>query len=505
VQNNEDLKTISDQTFNLKRSIQREVMRILTIPQSSKNSAPSVNENCSTKCEALAEVSFKVGNIVSCAKEEEKEVIPEELLDVLEETPITDIDIPENNPPVTNPYQRRLGVTCKPPSMYFMTLVAVNEMLDDQIKGLYSNMLANKDETREVELLKKFEFMKNIRDTVEEAIKHVLGETGDQGIKAAALKSLEILSNRLDKEVLKCVSKCLQGGCDSCEGKIYTEVLEKLKDIKGDIEKIGDENEKHQYVRREALNMIMEQSQESRQLTIKEAETGNVDDCDKGSANAFIFLRDPLWTLVNTTLIKNAPPGQIDVFLMYIIDILRQEISSKCDGNPSQKINTSDEPGECLEEEFQNTETLLKEIDSIIQDSLFKIKGEKSRVDAVLGYVDIQSLIEKRVQALFENGMKCQAEVVILKRIYMVKAKECREDLMSMVATFTTSTRSERISCTKELKTSLERRLEELLRRQIEESLSNDQSDTDTFGSGDSPLSDIDLPGLNNPVLRPTG
>merc|ERR1711935_413328 len=241
------------------------------------------------------------------------------------------------------------------------------------------------------------------------------------------------------------------------------------------VEKLENEKDKNEFVRRETIVVITGQSEESRKLTIKEAESGKANDCDVDKSTAFVFLRDPLWTLVKSSLVKDAPPGQIEVFLMYIIDILRQEIKTKCEGSSSPTINTKGESEDCDREEFENTEDLREKVDNVIQNSLFKVKGDESRVEAILEFVDVQRLIEERVQALFENGMKCPDEVVTLKRFYMSKVQECRAGLMEMADRFASSKRSERLSCAKDLRFIMERRSEEILRNQLENNFSNEQ------------------------------
>ena len=58
-------------------------------------------------------------------------------------------------------------------------------------------------------------------------------------------------------------------------------------------------------------------------------------------------------------------------------------------------------------------------MDEIIQDSLFKDSGEDSKLDAILGFVEIQAMLDKRVKKLFEDELACPDEVTVIKKQYM--------------------------------------------------------------------------------------
>ena len=69
------------------------------------------------------------------------------------------------------------------------------------------------------------------------------------------------------------------------------ETLEKFLDIKEVMETIEDENDKNDFMRREVIAVLSEQSKESRQITIKQAESGKTDECDEEKSKAIVFLR----------------------------------------------------------------------------------------------------------------------------------------------------------------------------------------------------------------------
>ena len=58
-------------------------------------------------------------------------------------------------------------------------------------------------------------------------------------------------------------------------------------------------------------------------------------------------------------------------------------------------------------------------MDDIIQEALFKGDDDSGRTTALLGFVDIQALLDARVKKLFEEALACPGEVEIIKKDYM--------------------------------------------------------------------------------------
>ena len=61
----------------------------------------------------------------------------------------------------------------------------------------------------------------------------------------------------------------------------------------------------------------------------------------------------------------------------------------------------------------------VPQVDDIIQEALFKGDDDNGRMTALLGFVDIQALLDARVKKLFEEKLECPGEVEIIKRDYM--------------------------------------------------------------------------------------
>lgn len=61
----------------------------------------------------------------------------------------------------------------------------------------------------------------------------------------------------------------------------------------------------------------------------------------------------------------------------------------------------------------------VPQVDEVIQDALFKVEDDSAQMTALLGFVDIQGLFDKRVKKLFEDELVCPDEVTTIKKDYM--------------------------------------------------------------------------------------
>merc|ERR1712045_530273 len=127
----------------------------------------------------------------------------------------------------------------------------------------------------------------------------------------------------------------------------------------------------------------------------------------------------------------------------------------------------------CDWEEYTQIENYLNRVDQIIQDALFKAQDEDAQVTALLGFVDVQELFDKRVKKLFENDLQCPDEVDTIKKQFMGQLNKCMFEFMNPKSRvkFENMTRLQRISCTKELRTAMETRRADLLAKELEKSL----------------------------------
>ena len=121
--------------------------------------------------------------------------------------------------------------------------------------------------------------------------------------------------------------------------------------------------------------------------------------------------------LVNTT-IQVEGSRELEIMVGTMIEILKQQLENYCATETKREENQG-ESLNCEWEEYEQTKEYLIQVDEIIQDSLFKEANDKGKLDAVLGFVKIQAMFDKRVKKLFEDQLVCPQEVSIIKKQYM--------------------------------------------------------------------------------------
>ena len=125
-----------------------------------------------------------------------------------------------------------------------------------------------------------------------------------------------------------------------------------------------------------------------------------------------------MWMLVNTTIFSSI--ADVEVVVDAMKEQLQELLQQYCGSGKvaSGIVNEEKEPN-CAWEEYEQTKEYLDKIDGIIQDSLFKGEDDRAQMNALLGFVDIQGLYDKRLKKLFEEELVCQEEVKMIKREYM--------------------------------------------------------------------------------------
>ena len=105
------------------------------------------------------------------------------------------------------------------------------------------------------------------------------------------------------------------------------------------------------------------------------------------------------------TAIQGESLDELGVMIGTLIDLLQQELGNYCGNEDGLKKVKQTEGPKCDWEEYEQTKEYLAKVDEIIQDSLFKDSGEDSKLDAILGFVEIQAMLDKRVKKLFEDDL----------------------------------------------------------------------------------------------------
>ena len=141
-----------------------------------------------------------------------------------------------------------------------------------------------------------------------------------------------------------------------------------------------------------------------------------------------------MWMMVNSTIFSGVEETQ--VMAEALIELMRGLKVQFCGVEEGDPVRDLGEDGpNCQWEEYQQTKEYLEkvqstflctflyfkafQVDNVIQDNLFKSSDDGSKLDAILGFVDIQSMFDTRVKKLFENELICPEEATFIKKTYM--------------------------------------------------------------------------------------
>ena len=142
-----------------------------------------------------------------------------------------------------------------------------------------------------------------------------------------------------------------------------------------------------------------------------------------------------MWMMVNSTIFSGVEETQVMAeALIELMKGLKVQFCGVEEGDPVRDLG-EDGPN-CQWEEYQQTKEYLEkvqslsisrtfshytafQVDNVIQDNLFKSSDDGSKLDAILGFVDIQTMFDTRVKKLFENELICPEEATFIKKTYM--------------------------------------------------------------------------------------
>merc|ERR1712123_269738 len=492
------LKEIGQDLLRFKLSVSSEVMRLLMLPGGGKERMAQAGEGDCSECDLLAETSYKVENIIACAEQDQ---------------PIEDINLPTAQQGVTRPEAegRMLkndkpepGTFCMDPNMYGMELITCNENLDAEIKNLYNRLVIETNDEKRRKSLESLEFYKTTRNSVDEVITKLMTLSDATRLKKAVKRSLGQVSNKLSTRLSSCLVNCGPDGCDSCAADIIYDSIAKLNDYKTFLNSSVDDLAKRDFIQGDMMKYISDINGQTKEILIKKVMEGDIDSCEKENLEIFDVLKQPFWMLVQTA-IQGEGEVQLEIMIGTLVELLKQQLENYCaKGNNQKRINHEEGP-KCDWEEYEQTKEYLIKVDEIIQDSLFKDPNESSKLDAILGFVEIQGMVDKRVKKLFEDQLACAEEVSIIKKQYMLQLNKCIAQFMNNNLKFSKMSRIQRISCTKDLRNTMEERVTILLKKELDDTFNQLDMEVPDFltGDGDGPITDIDLPADQQGVVRP--
>jgi len=465
------LKEISQDLLRFKMSISNEVMRMLMLPQATAGKKIQPTGDC-TECDVLKEISFMIENLVACADKEEG-ASPGEGGENAQAPEAGDVEAAAGE---VSDEKAKPGEECMPPVMYAMDLIAANELIDEEIKNLYNNIVTKTEEEARKKLFKKLEEYKSLRNTIDEMIPKLMGQTDDAKLKKLVTRSLGRVNTELKTKLKDCQAQCGPGGCESCAADVLYDAIAKMNDYKTFFNNTEDEEAKKEFVRSDMIKYINDNNNEARDILIKKATEGEIDECETEKSDIYKMTKAPMWMLVNTTIFSEVDELEVmvDAMVTQLEELLKQYCGSDEVPSPTQN---GDEGPNCEWEEYEQTKEYLIKLDEIIQEALFKAKDDSAQITALLGFVDMQGLYDKRVKKLFEDELVCPQEVKMIKKEYMTQLNKCMAEFMNGKLKFSEMSRLQRISCTKKLRNSMETRMSTLLQFELEKSLNEIETD----------------------------
>ena len=131
-----------------------------------------------------------------------------------------------------------------------------------------------------------------------------------------------------------------------------------------------------------------------------------------------MLFRVPMWMLVNTTIF--ADYSEIELTIKQSIVLLEEMLTDPEVNECSSTPRPPPPPEKCEWSEYEQTKLYLERVDQTIQESLFK-EGQASRVGALLGFVELQAMLDNRVKELYEDQtvLHCPNEIPYIKKKYM--------------------------------------------------------------------------------------
>merc|ERR1712128_387329 len=198
-------------------------------------------------------------------------------------------------------------------------------------------------------------------------ITKLMSQTDDDKLKKLVKRSLGRVNTELKTKLKDCQAQCGPGGCDSCAADVLYDAIAKMNDYK---------------------TFFNNNNNEAREILIKKATEGEIDDCEQEKSDIYKMTKAPMWMLVNTTIFSGVDELEVMVDAMIIqLEELLQQYCGSDEVTPSTQ--TGDDGPNCEWEEYEQTKEYLIKVDEIIQEALFKAKDDSAQMTALLGFVDL--------------------------------------------------------------------------------------------------------------------
>jgi len=371
-------------------------------------------------------------------------------------------------------------------SITMLTMLLMD--IDARVGTLYNSILAEvEDEGKREELSTELRQLKAIAGSLDEVLAQMVDDPNN-ATKIKRLINRDI--QKILREVQRLLELCSQRPdckgttlCKSCGADKITEIIDKLDEYNATLGSYEEEDARAQ-IRTDLITYLNSLNEEMTKLLTEQIEnavkTGGEDvadeeassedsdedaeKCTQETLKVIGTVKAPLWMVVNLTLFGET---QLVYEMVYSLKVALLELRSRefCRGEE----RPTPPPETCALQEIEQSSKWIEEIDTIIQENLFKADDPiEARKQALLGFVSLRSLMEERVRDLYKQELACPDEAHQIKHIYSETLTECIQEMMNPRYKLPKN-RAERVQCIKQLRVDIEQRRGELLFVQIQD------------------------------------
>lgn len=354
-------------------------------------------------------------------------------------------------------------------------------LIDTRIEELYNQILTELDEEKRTTAFEELTNLKDISLQMNDVIAKMVeedpeSEDGKRKVQKLVDRDVKKLRNDVERQVSQCKQDC-PSECDSCGSAKIEELKLKLQEHKSIIEDLEDEEAKEN-IRNDLMQYLTKANTEMTDLLKQKAESedgATLEVCGTEELEVLEAVKGPLWMMVNVSIFETeAVLGEMITALEAALD----EMGGKyCSSTPRSDPAPTGEDDTCDLEEINKARDFIQEIDDIISENLFKAGDDdnQARRDAMLGIIDLKSLMDDRVRQLYIGEPICHEEVHQIKNTYNDQLTKCLAEMMNPRVDFGSKSRAERVQCVKELRIAIEDRRGVLLLREVEKSIQQAQ------------------------------
>jgi len=354
-------------------------------------------------------------------------------------------------------------------------------LIDTRIEELYNEILTELDEEKRTTAFEELTNLKDISLQMNDVIAKMIeedpeSEDGKRKVQKLVDRDVKKLRNDVERQVAQCKQDC-PSECDSCGSAKIEELKLKLQEHKSIIEDLEDEEAKDN-IRNDLMQYLTKANTEMTDLLKQKAESedgATLEDCGREELEVLEAVKGPLWMMVNVSIFETEDVlGEMITALEAALD----EMGGKyCSSTPQRDNPPIGEDDTCGLEEINKARDFIQEIDDIISENLFKAGDDdvQARRDAMLGIIDLKSLMDDRVRQLYIGEPICHEEVHQIKNTYNDQLTKCLAEMMNPRVDFGSKSRAERVQCVKELRIAIEDRRGVLLLREVEKSIQQAQ------------------------------